>query len=529
MLSFIRKRWIRVFVTIPVTLAVSAVLVYNLKDYSSFEQGDTLDRISIISVRAKEITQSNERLDYWPAAIKLFSENPIYGGGGDSFGWQYKEYFNKPDGKYHDDPDNKIQLGKFGTAHNLYLQILAGKGFFGLLFLLGFLFILFYKLVLKKFLARNVLSVKESIIVLVILGALIASLIYANVQEIFYTQPVAIIFWLVVFMGASLVHIYSTCYKSQKDFYNLFKYVSVFLLLLLPFHLLNISYVSEFISTYLQSLFPSLGSSASQWLVFGSIWVSLLAFIISYWLHHRVIFHTHKIGCLIDDHQGDKVHIFHEQSTPRAGGIGLFFANVFLIFNPLGWLFLVSSLPAFFAGIVDDFSSLTPRTRLFFQLASAILAAWLLQASVYSFGFEIDMPVLLAYVISVVAIVGMINAINIIDVFNGLAGGVVLMILLSLGVVSWQVNDMAPFEIIVVNSAALIGFLTINFPKGKIFLGDGGAYFLGFMSISLAMMLTQQWGQISQWYVLALVIYPVFEVLFSIYRRKFIKNMKTTA
>ena len=88
---------------------------------------------------------------------------------------------------------------------------------------------------------------------------------------------------------------------------------------------------------------------------------------------------------------------------------------------------------------------------------------------------------------------------------------------------------MTLLEIIFINIAVLIGFLLLNFPKGKIFLGDGGAYFLGFSLAVISLLLHHNHPtEISQWYPLALLIYPVFELGFSIYRRRFLEKKEAT-
>lgn len=129
---------------------------------------------------------------------------------------------------------------------------------------------------------------------------------------------------------------------------------------------------------------------------------------------------------------------------------------------------------------------------------------------------------------SVFAIVGVTNAINIIDGFNGLAATISLMILISLASISMLLNDMVLFEIIIINIIALLSFLILNFPKAKIFLGDGGAYYIGFALSTISLMMIYTHREISVFFPLALFIYPVWEVIFSIYRRKIIKQKKST-
>jgi UDP-N-acetylmuramyl pentapeptide phosphotransferase/UDP-N-acetylglucosamine-1-phosphate transferase len=70
----------------------------------------------------------------------------------------------------------------------------------------------------------------------------------------------------------------------------------------------------------------------------------------------------------------------------------------------------------------------------------------------------------------------------------------------------------------------LLGFLVWNFPRGLIFLGDGGAYLVGFWVAELSVLLTTRNPEVSKWFPLLLCIYPIFETLFSIYRRLIVKK-----
>jgi UDP-N-acetylmuramyl pentapeptide phosphotransferase/UDP-N-acetylglucosamine-1-phosphate transferase len=76
---------------------------------------------------------------------------------------------------------------------------------------------------------------------------------------------------------------------------------------------------------------------------------------------------------------------------------------------------------------------------------------------------------------------------------------------------------------------ATLGFLLLNYPSGKMFLGDGGAYFLGFWVSEMAVLLLVRHPGVNAWQVLGICAYPVIEVLFSIYRRRFIKKVSPGA
>jgi len=110
------------------------------------------------------------------------------------------------------------------------------------------------------------------------------------------------------------------------------------------------------------------------------------------------------------------------------------------------------------------------------------------------------------------------NAINIIDGFNGLASGIILLILVSFSIVG-QHHDENIQAIISITTGTTLGFFLLNFPKGKIFLGDGGAYLLGFIVAIIGIFLAGRYEDISPWYILAIFIYPVWEVIFSIIRK----------
>jgi len=112
--------------------------------------------------------------------------------------------------------------------------------------------------------------------------------------------------------------------------------------------------------------------------------------------------------------------------------------------------------------------------------------------------------------------------VNIIDGFNGLASGIILLILLSFAITSYNQSNMEIFTIVTVTTGATFGFFILNFPKGKIFLGDGGAYLLGFIVAILGIFLASKYESVSPWYILAIFIYPVWEVLFSIMRKLYI-------
>lgn len=225
----------------------------------------------------------------------------------------------------------------------------------------------------------------------------------------------------------------------------------------------------------------------------------------------------------------------HDHWVPRLGGVPIFFA---IGFGSLSWAALVSiddllfalllgfcSLPIFVAGLMEDLTrNVSVRSRLAAAFLSAAMACSLLAACLH----RVDIPGLdlllsaipfLAIVISLVGVAGFSHAFNIIDGCNGLASGVGIIYFLAISLIAIQVDDgfVAVFGFICV--AAVVGFFFWNYPFGRLFLGDAGAYTLGFLVAVLGLLLTARNPEVSPWSIMLIGIYPVWETLFSIVRR----------
>ena len=251
--------------------------------------------------------------------------------------------------------------------------------------------------------------------------------------------------------------------------------------------------------------------------------VFIYPFLISLFMLMAIIVLSHKHEFFMDDANHNKPQNYHTDSTPRAGGIGILLGMFFLVLFPLGVKFILPLTLAFASGIFEDFhNSLSPRRRLFLQILAALSAIWLTDSVVTYLGLGISMPYWVGILFSTFAIVGMMNAVNIIDGFNGLASGIILLILLSFALTSYGQSNMEIFTIVLITAGATLGFFILNFPKGKIFLGDGGAYLLGFIVAIIGIFLASKYESVSPWYILAIFIYPVWEVLFSIMRKLYI-------
>lgn len=230
-----------------------------------------------------------------------------------------------------------------------------------------------------------------------------------------------------------------------------------------------------------------------------------------------------------------KPQAMHKRATPRVGGLAVVAGSLagLLVLGPhnmtLTWLWpalFVAALPVFVAGLLEDITKdIGSGKRLLAAFVSAGIAWWVL-GGVSRVGLPwadallSNWPII-SLLFTMVAVGGCTHALNIIDGMNGLAGMIATLMSVSLALVALQVQDIPIFLIATALASATLGFLVWNFPFGRVFLGDGGAYFLGFMLAELAVQLVVRNPGVSPFYALAVLFYPVFETLFSIWRRKF--------
>ena len=131
---------------------------------------------------------------------------------------------------------------------------------------------------------------------------------------------------------------------------------------------------------------------------------------------------------------------------------------------------------------------------------------------------------ILSIIFTILSIAIFSQATNIIDGLNGLALGICLTIFLSFYILSELYNDSAINIFSLILMGLIFGLLVLNFPFGKIFLGDGGAYFLGILIAVISIIFSETYSQISPFYILLLLFYPIYEILRSIFRRVFLKT-----
>lgn len=238
------------------------------------------------------------------------------------------------------------------------------------------------------------------------------------------------------------------------------------------------------------------------------------------------------------DHDTSGIQKFHVKAVPRIGGIAILIGVLVTIgthymINPSVWWFaallLVSALPVFAMGLLEDLTkAVSVRARFLGAIVSALIAGFLFDAWLVDVQF-IGLDTLLATpAISILftcfAVAGVTNAFNIIDGYHGLVSIVGCIILAAIAYVAFQVQDFAVMASALAAIGAVLGFVVWNYPRGHIFLGDGGAYLLGFWVAELSILLVTRNISISKWFPVLICIYPIFETIFTMYRRFILKK-----
>ena len=225
----------------------------------------------------------------------------------------------------------------------------------------------------------------------------------------------------------------------------------------------------------------------------------------------------------------------HTEPTPRIGGIPIYFGliiacansseDIKIILTPI----LLAGIPTFLFGIAED---LTKKISVAYRLSATITSgflAWLITdyslTRIDIIGLDNLMQfTLISVIFTSFAVGGVANSINIIDGFNGLATLTCIIALTGLSLIALQVGDYNLSMVSLIIASSIIGLFFINWPFGKIFLGDGGAYFIGFSLAWISVLLIERNKDVSAFSALVICILPITEVLLSIYRRKIRKS-----
>lgn len=222
---------------------------------------------------------------------------------------------------------------------------------------------------------------------------------------------------------------------------------------------------------------------------------------------------------------------FHTVPTPRIGGIPIVLGLVLVLGKSSPQLkelltpILLAGMPAFIFGLAEDLTKKVGVVqRLLATMASGFLAWWMTDYSLSRldiWGVDALMQfTLVSVLITSFAVGGVANAINIIDGFNGLSALTSTIAFTGFALIAYQVGDVHLALTCLILAACVWGFFWINWPFGKLFLGDGGAYFVGFALAWVAVLLIERNHSVSAFAALLICILPITEVLFSIFRRR---------
>jgi UDP-N-acetylmuramyl pentapeptide phosphotransferase/UDP-N-acetylglucosamine-1-phosphate transferase len=258
-----------------------------------------------------------------------------------------------------------------------------------------------------------------------------------------------------------------------------------------------------------------------------------VAFLVSLVVTLLVVRYQHLHAHFTADHDLYGVQKFHATPVPRVGGIGvmlgLFCGELAKIFlepevSSFGFLVIVAAIPAFSAGLIEDITkrvSVSKRllaTALSAAIGGLLLGGWLTRLDVVGIDYLMAFG-MVSILVTCLAVAGVANSFNLIDGYNGLAGMVAVIILGGLAYVANQVGDRSLMITAYATAGGILGFLVWNYPRGLIFLGDGGAYLIGFLVAELSVLLVVRNPQVSPWFPLLLAFYPIFETVFTIFRR----------
>ena len=231
----------------------------------------------------------------------------------------------------------------------------------------------------------------------------------------------------------------------------------------------------------------------------------------------------------LDHHAG--VQKFHTNPTPRIGGVailaGFLAAWSFSTGEARTLLALIglTSLPALSFGMAEDITNkVGVKWRLLATIFSGLIFTIASGYTISSIGIP-GLDVLLAYSwvaipFTAFAIGGVANSINLIDGFHGLASGTLMVIFMAFAIVYARVGDTTMVSVSITMLLVISGFFVVNFPMGKLFLGDAGAYFTGYMVAVLGVLLPARHAEVSPWVSLLILGYPVMETVYSIIRRR---------
>lgn len=222
----------------------------------------------------------------------------------------------------------------------------------------------------------------------------------------------------------------------------------------------------------------------------------------------------------------------HKKPMPRLGGLGIYlgFLLGYMLFGDHTYMMnsiLIGSFILVITGMIDDIKPLDAKYKLIGQILSALIVVFygkILLQDVSFFGIYINFG-MLAYPITILFMLGCINCLNFIDGLDGLAGGISVIFFLTIGIIAFfQGFGGLAFELAFMMTFVMLGstggFLVHNFHPAKIFMGDSGSMFLGFI-ISIITILGFKSVLMSSIIIPMFILFvPIMDTFLAILRRK---------
>ena len=223
----------------------------------------------------------------------------------------------------------------------------------------------------------------------------------------------------------------------------------------------------------------------------------------------------------------------HEGKISRFGGLSIFLT--FFIASILDLyeqneltnsfvLYFVISIPVFVFGFLEDITqSVAPKLRLIGSLLSGILFLIIFDRTITSVGIGLlDFILnykLISSIFTILCIILLIQAFNIIDGLNGLSLSTAILSLLAICIIAYEFKETEIIKISLCLISIFLGVFIFNFPFGKVFLGDGGAYLIGLYISIVLIILVEKNQNVLPFVVAQILIYPVYETIRSLIRR----------
>ena len=218
----------------------------------------------------------------------------------------------------------------------------------------------------------------------------------------------------------------------------------------------------------------------------------------------------------------------HTKPMPVMGGLMIYFGFLFgyMLFAPQSTqmlAILIGSIIVIITGILDEIKPLKAREKLVGQLAAALVVVFygkILLNDISAFGFYFDFG-WLSYPLTIIFIVALMNCINLIDGLDGLSGGISAIFFLTIGVLAFIMNNIGSLEITIafIMLGACLGFLIFNFNPAKIFMGDIGSMFIGYMIAVICLLGFKAVTLTSLVVPMLILAIPILDTLFAIIRR----------